>query len=82
MLNPLTNLLMICLSVFDHFMNLARKGLSTIIILNLHINEKFPPLGASPDGLLYCDCHGHGILERKCLHKYKDGFAKRERVKN
>ena len=48
----------------------------------LHINEKFPQLGASPNGLVYCDCHGHGILEIKCLHKYKDGFEKCENDKN
>ena len=29
----------------------------------LHVNEKFPQSGASPDGLIYCDCHRHGILE-------------------
>ena len=38
------------------------------------INEKFPQLGASPDGFIYCDCHGQGILEIKCPHKYKDGL--------
>ena len=48
----------------------------------LHINEKFPQLGASPDGLIYCDCHGQGILEIKCPHKYKDGFEKCENDKN
>ena len=48
----------------------------------LHINEKFPQLGASPDGFIYCDCHGQGILEIKCPHKYKDGFEKCENDKN
>ena len=49
---------------------------------NLHVNEKFPHLGASPDGLIYCDCHGHVILEIKCLHKYKDGFETCESKNN
>ena len=48
----------------------------------LHINEKFSQLWASPDGLIYCDCHGHGILEIKCSHKYKDGFEKCENDKS
>ena len=45
----------------------------------LHVNEN---LGASPDGLIYCDCHGYGILEIKCPHKYKDCFEKCESNKN
>ena len=36
----------------------------------LHVNENFPQLGASPDGLVYFDCHGHGIFEIKWPHKY------------
>ena len=36
----------------------------------LHVNEKFPQLGASPDGLVYFDCHGHGIFEIKWPHRY------------
>ena len=48
----------------------------------LHTNVKFPHLGAIPDGLIHRDCHGHGILEIKCLHKYKDGFEKCENDKN
>ena len=27
-------------------------------------------LGASPDGLISCDCHGNGVLEIKCATKY------------
>lgn len=29
-------------------------------------------LGASPDGLVECDCCGEGVLEIKCPHKHKD----------
>ena len=32
----------------------------------LHINTKFPHLGATPDGLISCSCCGQGVLEIKC----------------
>ena len=32
----------------------------------LHINAKFPYLGASPGSLIQCDCHGKGVLDIKC----------------
>ena len=35
----------------------------------LHVNVLYPQLGASPDGLISCDCHGKGILEIKCPFK-------------
>ena len=38
----------------------------------LHINPKFPHLGASPDGLISCDCCGEGLLEIKCPYKHHD----------
>ena len=28
---------------------------------------------ASPGGIIVCDCHGKGILEVKCPHKYRNG---------
>ena len=34
----------------------------------------FPGLGASPDALINCDCHGMGVLEIKCLEKYTNGL--------
>ena len=40
----------------------------------LHVNAEFPYLGASPDGLSQCDCHGKGILEIKCPHNYRYGL--------
>ena len=40
----------------------------------LHINVKYPHLGASPDGIIVCDCHGKGLLEIKCPHKYRNGL--------
>ena len=30
----------------------------------LHINVTYPHLGASPDGIIVCDCHGKGLLDR------------------
>ena len=35
------------------------------------INAKYPHLGASP-GITVCDCHGKGLSETKCLHKYRN----------
>ena len=40
----------------------------------LHINAKCPHLGASPDGIIYCDFHGKGLLEIKYPHKYRSGL--------
>ena len=39
-----------------------------------HINVKYPYLGASLDSIIVCDCHGKGLLERKCPHKYHNGL--------
>ena len=40
----------------------------------LHINVDFSYLGASPDSLIQCDCHGKGVLEIKCPHIYRYGL--------
>ena len=40
----------------------------------LHINVKYPHLGASPDGIIVCDYHGKGFLEFNCPHKYRNGL--------
>ena len=37
----------------------------------LHVNPSYSHLGASPDGLISCDCCG-GVLEIKCLYKYRN----------
>uniref|UniRef100_A0A672J7X2 YqaJ viral recombinase domain-containing protein n=1 Tax=Salarias fasciatus TaxID=181472 RepID=A0A672J7X2_SALFA len=36
------------------------------------INPKFPEVGASPDGLVQCNCCGRGCIEIKCSYKYRD----------
>ena len=41
---------------------------------DLHINVKYPHLGASPDGIILCYCHGKGLLEIKCQQKYRNGL--------
>lgn len=32
----------------------------------LWLNSKWPYMGASPDGVVSCDCHGTGVCEIKC----------------
>ncbi|CAC5403623.1 unnamed protein product [Mytilus coruscus] len=36
------------------------------------VNSKHPFVGASPDGIITCDCCGKGTLEVKCPFKHKD----------
>ena len=38
----------------------------------LHVNPKFPHLGATPDGVTNCDCCGNGLLEIKCPYKHRN----------
>lgn len=38
----------------------------------LHVDLSYPHLGASPDGLINCDCCGKGLIEVKCPYKYRD----------
>lgn len=40
----------------------------------LVIDADIPCLGATPDGIVLCNCHGKGVLEIKCPYKYKEGF--------
>ena len=40
----------------------------------LVVNADNSHLGASPDGLVSCACHGRAVLEIKCPYRYKDGF--------
>ena len=40
----------------------------------LHIRSDVPFLGASPDALIDCSCHGKGLLEIKCPYKYRNGL--------
>ena len=37
-----------------------------------HVNVEYPHLGATPDGLIECECCGLGIIEIKCPYKYRE----------
>ena len=32
----------------------------------LHVDVQYPYMGASPDGIINCECCGKGVLEIKC----------------
>ncbi len=36
----------------------------------LWLNPKWPYMGASPDGIVTCDCHGTGICEIKVILRF------------
>ena len=55
-------------SIADQHLNLS------VADSELHINENWPVLGASPDGLVFCECCGKGLFEIKCPYKYKDAM--------
>ncbi len=38
----------------------------------LIINTSYPHMGASPDGLINCDCCGKGVIEIKCPYTCVD----------
>lgn len=38
----------------------------------LHVNPQWPYLGASPDGIVNCDCCGKGCCEVKCPFSFKN----------
>lgn len=38
----------------------------------LVVNPLYPYIGASPDGVVTCQCCGQGLLEIKCPYKFKD----------
>ena len=48
----------------------------------LHINADYPHLGASPDGIIDCDCCGNRLVEIKCPRKYSAGLEGWENDKN
>ena len=58
---------------WSQYKTLSLQEHQNFVIQNtgLHINAEFPYLGASPDGLIQCDCHGRGLLEIKCPHNYR-----------
>ena len=48
----------------------------------LDISADYPYLGASPDGIIDCDCCGKGLVEIKCSRKYSAGLEGWENDKN
>lgn len=46
-----------------------------VIETGFHVKQEIPYLGASPDGIIYCDCHETRLLEIKCPYKYKEGLS-------
>eukprot|EP00795_Rhopilema_esculentum_P005562 gene5562-9564_t len=54
----------------------------SVILSGLIVNAEEPYLGASPDGIVTCSCHGKGVLEIKCPFNYKDGFDDWQHDKN
>jgi len=51
------------------YLDLMRKSHINFQVYNsgLYIPLEFPFIAASPDGKVHCDCHGHGLVEVKCL---------------
>ena len=47
-----------------------------------HVRVDYPFLGASPDGIVSCDCHDQKLLEIKCPSKYENGFLNWENDKD
>ena len=45
-----------------------------IELTGLRTDARFPGLGASPDALVNCVCHGMRVLEIKYLEKYMNGL--------
>ena len=44
----------------------------TCAMAGLHVLPSCPHLGASPDGMIACECCGEGLIEIKCTYKYRD----------
>lgn len=52
----------------DHNCSLKVKEVGFVVRADV------PYIGASPDGIVSCDCHSSKLLEIKCPYKYRDGF--------
>ena len=51
------------------------------VLSGLVVNPLYPHLGASPDGVINCDCCGEGLLEIKCPYSAKSVHPKDMRDK-
>ena len=55
----------------EYISNINAKHYALVVTTSgLVISPKFPFLGASPDGVVNCECHGCGLLEIKWSYKY------------
>lgn len=43
--------------------------------IGLIVLPYYPFVGASPDAMIYCDCHGTRCVELKCPFKYKNSIV-------
>ena len=60
----------------NSYKQLVAKTHTNIVVTEtgLHVLHKNPCLGASPDSMVCCDCHGSGVVEIKCPYKYRKGL--------
>lgn len=49
-----------------------KHRLFKVVQCGLYINNKFPHLGASPDGITSCKCCGNGVVEIKCPYSSRN----------
>ena len=55
----------------EYISNIIAKHHALVVTTSgLVISPKCPFLGASPDGVVNCECHGCSLLEIKCSYKY------------
>lgn len=48
----------------------------------LFMSQKYRYIGASPDGIFYCKCHGFGSIEVKCPYSLKDAKSFEDAIMN
>ena len=56
---------------YTTLMETKHKNFKTALS-GLVINQKYPYVAVSPDGICSCDCHGIRLLEIKCPYKIRD----------
>ncbi|XP_027140221.1 uncharacterized protein LOC113746909 isoform X1 [Larimichthys crocea] len=56
---------------YERMMTQEHEGFSCMDS-GLWVNPKWPYMGASPDGMVACNCHGNGICEIKCPYSQQD----------
>ena len=54
----------------------ASHGRFTSFVPGLIVDDKYPCLGTSPDGVFECEQCGKFLIEIKCLYKERNGYAK------